>query len=86
MWVQDSGGPVQLAGVMLIQVLLPPAGLKHEAQQALMMTGQRLQPELRLVAYCFQTGRLLHCRERLGQEECLLQLHPSMDVQAWDSR
>ena len=86
MWVQAEGGPVQLAGALLVHVLLPPPGLSFEAQQALLLTGRGLQPELRLVVYCFQTGRLLRCREGLGQEECLLQLHPRHDMQAWDSR
>lgn len=73
-------------GVLLVEVQLPAAGLGFEAQQALLATGQRLQPALRLVVYCSLTGQLLRRRDWVRQEECILERHPRHRIMAWNSR
>ncbi|KAI7846282.1 hypothetical protein COHA_000210 [Chlorella ohadii] len=70
---------------MLLSVRLPPPGLPPEAQQLLLQAGKGLEPTVRVLVYCRQTGAPMLRRDWLLQEERRLYMHPRFRVPTWDS-
>ena len=80
-----AGRPPQAASAMLLSVRLPPPGLPPEAQQLLLQAGKGLEPTVRVLVYCRQTGAPMLRRDWLLQEERRLYMHPRFCVPTWDS-
>ncbi len=80
-----AGRPPQAASAMLLSVRLPPPGLPPEAQQLLLQAGKGLEPTVRVLVYCRQTGAPMLRRDWLLQEERRLYMHPRFRVPTWDS-
>lgn len=73
-------------GVLLLRVLLPAASLPEDAQRLLLEAGTGLQPTLRILLFCRQTGQAVLFRDWVQQNESALFVHPRYHVPAWESR
>ncbi len=73
---------------LMLSVLLPPRRLPAELRGPHALLQRRaagLEPALRLLACCCQTGELRHRRDWLQQDELPLYAHPRFGVPTWDS-
>jgi hypothetical protein len=90
LWLLQSGTERQPEPVlgMLLGVLLPPRRLPAQLrgpQALLQRRAAGLEPALRLMVCCNQTGDMRCWRDWLQQDELPLWVHPNFGVPAWDS-
>ncbi|KAL4440390.1 hypothetical protein ABPG75_003391 [Micractinium tetrahymenae] len=73
------------AGVLLLRVQQPPAGLTPEAQQLMLSMGRGLESSLRLLVYSRRDGSLLQSKDWVAAVQCPLAPHPRFGLPCWDS-